>query len=77
LKQGVNRPIGQWNDLRIVARGTKVTATINGETVQDVDLKKYAAKAQGNPHFLDTRGHVGLQSWKGRVEFRKLRIKEL
>jgi hypothetical protein len=78
LKQNVNKPLGEWNDLRVVARGTKVTVTLNGETVQDVDLKKYADKVKGkNPHFLDTKGHVGLQSWEGRVEFRNLRIKEL
>jgi hypothetical protein len=78
LKQNVNRPLGAWNDLRIVARGTKVTVTLNGEKVQDVDLKKYAHKVKGKvPHFLDTKGHVGLQSWEGRVEFRNLRIKDL
>jgi hypothetical protein len=78
LKQNVNKPLGEWNDLRVVAKGTKVTAVLNGEIVQDVDLNKYADKVKGkNPHFLDTKGHVGLQSWKGRVEFRNLRIKGL
>jgi hypothetical protein len=77
LKRNVNKPLGQWNDLRIIARGTKVTVTLNGEKVQDVDLRKYAHKVKGkNPHFLDTKGYVGLQSWRGRVEFRNLRIKE-
>jgi 3-keto-disaccharide hydrolase len=77
VKRNVSKPLGEWNELRVVARGTQVTATLNGETVQDVDLKKYADSVQGkNPHFLDARGHVGLQSWRGRVEFRNLRIKE-
>jgi hypothetical protein len=76
LKRNVNKSLGEWNALRVVAKGTKVTVTLNGETVQDVDLKKYADKVK-NPHFLDTKGHIGLQSWSGRVEFRKLRIKEL
>src|SRR5262245_21987086 len=78
LKQNINKPLDEWNALRVVATGTRVTVTLNGVTVQDVDLKKYADKVRGkNPHFLDTRGHVGLQSWQGRVEFRNLRIKEL
>jgi hypothetical protein len=75
LKRNVNKPIGEWNALRVVAKGTRVIVTLNGERVQDVDLKKYADKVK-NPHFLDTKGYVGLQSWKGRVEFRNLRIKE-
>ncbi|HKB02683.1 MAG TPA: DUF1080 domain-containing protein [Gemmataceae bacterium] len=77
-KRNVSKPLGEWNDLRVVARGTKVTVTLNGEAVQDADLKDFASKAKGkNPHLLNTKGHVGLQSWKGRVEFRNLRIKDL
>src|SRR5262245_61492323 len=76
LRRNVSRPLGEWNTLRVVARGTRVTVTLNGQTVQEVDLKKYADKVK-NPHFLDTKGHVALQSWEGRVEFRHLQIKEL
>jgi hypothetical protein len=76
-KRNVSKPLGEWNDLRVVAKGTRVTVSLNGETVQDADLKEYADKVKGrNPHFLDAKGHVGLQSWEGRVEFRNLRIKE-
>jgi hypothetical protein len=78
LKRNVNKPLGEWNTLVVVARGTKVTVKLNGETVQDVELKEYADKVKGkNPYMLATKGYVGLQSWKGRVEFRNLRIKEL
>jgi hypothetical protein len=78
LKRNVNKPLGEWNALRVVARGTKVTVTLNGEKVQDVDLKDYKDKVKGkNPHLLDTKGYVGLQSWQGRVEFRNLWVKDL
>jgi hypothetical protein len=77
-KRNVNKPLGEWNHLRVVAKGTKVTVTLNGETIQDVDLKDYAGKVTGkNPHFLDTKGYVGVQSNAGKVEFRNLRIKDL
>jgi len=77
-KQGVNKPLGEWNELRVVARGTKLRVTVNGEVVQDTDLKDHADKVtRKNPSFLATKGYVGLQSWEGRVEFRNLRIKEL
>jgi hypothetical protein len=78
LKRNVNKRLGEWNTLRVVAQGTMVTVTLNGETVQDVNLAKYADKVKGkNPLFLASKGYVGLQSWSGRVEFRNLRIKEL
>jgi hypothetical protein len=78
LKRNVNKPLGEWNALRVVARGTKVTVTLNGEAVQDVDLKDHAGKVKRrNPRFLNTKGYIGLQSWRGRVEFRNLRVKEL
>jgi hypothetical protein len=55
-----------------------VTVILNGETVQDVDLKDHAGKVKGrNPHFLDTKGYIGLQSNVGKVEFRNLQVKEL
>jgi len=77
-KLNVSNPVGGWNAVRVVARGTKLTVMINGETVQDTDLKEHAAKVKGkNPHFLATKGYVGIQSWEGHVEFRDLRIKEL
>ena len=77
-KRDVNKRLGEWNDLRVIARGTKVTVTLNGETVQDVDLKDHADKVKGkNPYFLATKGYVGVQSNKGLVEFRNLRVKEM
>jgi hypothetical protein len=79
LKRNVSKPAGEWNDLRVVARGTRVTVTLNGQKVQDVDLKRFEdrVKAGKNPYLLKTRGYVGLQGWAGRVEFRNLRIKGL
>jgi hypothetical protein len=78
LKRNVTKPLGEWNVLSVVARGTKVTVTLNGEMVQNVDLKDHAAKVKGkNPHFLATKGYVGLQGWAGAVVFRNLQIKEL
>jgi len=78
LKRNVSKPLGEWNDIRVQARGTKVVVTLNGEKIQDVDLKDHADKVKNkNPHFLDTKGYFGIQGQAGAVEFRNLRFKEL
>jgi len=78
LKRNVSKPLGEWNDIRVSARGTKVVVTLNGEKIQDADLKDHADKVKVKPpHFLDTKGYVGVQGWAGTVEFRNLRFKEL
>jgi hypothetical protein len=83
-KRAVLKPVGEWNEMDIRAKGTQVTITINGEQVLDVDLKKFEhrtrEKGDGkyvHPDLLRKKGHIGLQSWEGRVEFRNLKIKEL
>jgi 3-keto-disaccharide hydrolase len=83
-KENLTRPVGEWNDLQIVARGSRVKVTINGEATLDVDLDRYKERVTGkgagqhaHPDLLRGKGHIGLQSWDGRVEFRNLRIKEL
>src|SRR5690242_14223090 len=84
LKENVTKPVGEWNGLRVVARGRKLTVTINGTLVLGVNLDKFkdrATQKQGfkhiHPDLVRTRGHIGLQSREGRVEFRSVRIKEL
>jgi hypothetical protein len=78
LRRNVTKPLGEWNSLRVIAKGTRVTVTLNHQTVQDVDLLDYAGKVKGkNPHFLAIKGYIGLQSNAGQVEFRNLRITEV
>jgi hypothetical protein len=84
LKGHVTSPVGEWNELQIIARGPQVTVRINGTLVLDVDLDQYKERAvqkKGFKHFhpdlVRAKGHIGLQSWDGRVEFRNVRIKEL
>src|SRR5262245_22191807 len=83
-KEHVTKPIGEWNEVHITAKARRLTAKINGTLVLDVDLDKYKDRAtqkkgfrQINPDLVRKRGHIGLQSWDGRVEFRNVRVKEL
>ena len=56
---------GQWNVYEITARGSKITASLNGERTVELDNKKYKS------------GVIALQYAAGAVKFRKVMIKEL
>ena len=80
-----NKPIGEWNQLRIVAKGSRITIELNGETLVDADLTDYKDRVEGDkekgkqphPGLARTKGHLGFQSYNTRIEFRKVRLKEL
>lgn len=54
---------GKWNTFDITAKGPKMTVTLNGMKVVDVEDRKHA------------RGPIGLQYGAGTVKFRNVRIK--
>lgn len=79
-------PIGEWNQARIVAKGTKVTHYLNGEKILTFDrsseqykkawqLSKYK---DCQPMFGDVKeGHILLQDHGDVVSFRNVKIKVL
>jgi hypothetical protein len=74
----VSKPAGEWNQLRIVCKGPKVTIELNGTQIIDADLDTLKGKhAKKHPGLLRRSGHLGVQSHDGRVEFRNLLVKEL
>jgi hypothetical protein len=73
-----SKPFGEWNSMRIVAKGSRITVEQNGETLVDANLDDYKAEhAKRHPGILRDKGHIGLQSYNFRVEFRNIVIKEL
>lgn len=78
------RPVGEWNEVRIVVHGAKVQQWLNGVKLVDVnfDSKQMKAKIAASKfnQWLtfgkSRRGHLGLQSHGGTVWFRDLRIKD-
>jgi hypothetical protein len=71
------RPTGQWNAFRIVARGRHLTVELNGTRVVDTNLDDHKEAAKEHAGILRSKGHIGLQSHDGRVEFRNLYVKRL
>lgn len=73
-----NKPIGEWNSIRIVCVGSKVTVEVNGQTVVDANLEdSKEKKGAKHPGLSRAKGHVGFQSYNTRVEFRNIFIKPM
>jgi hypothetical protein len=83
--EGVVRPAGQWNEVRIRVEDNQVTYWLNGERIVDYELgspdwqaRVDASKFGDWPDFgRASEGHIGLQDHGDRVAFRSIRIREL
>ncbi len=84
-REDATKPHGEWNHYRIVAHGSQIKVELNGVIIVEEDLAKIVEqlktsdekKLRAHPGLTREKGHIGLQSHDGRVEFRHLRIKEL
>jgi hypothetical protein len=71
------KPVGEWNKMHITAKGRHVTVELNGTKIVDANLDDHKKRADKHPGLLREKGHLGLQSHDGRVEFRNLYVKSL
>jgi hypothetical protein len=78
-KRGHQKPVGEWNEEEITAKGRQVTVKLNGVVIVDANLDdiKDEAKLKKHPGLANKKGHIGFLGHGARVEFRNLRIKEL
>lgn len=78
------RPPGEFNESRVLVRGTRVEHWLNGEQVLEYELGSPALRAavaaskfRDVPGFGEkVRGHILLQDHGGEVWFRNLKIRE-
>ena len=79
-------PPGEWNQARIVAKGSEVTHYLNGEEVLSFDRKSETYKKawelskynESVPMFGDvTKGHILLQDHEDLVSFRNVKVRVL
>src|SRR3954469_9956366 len=80
------KPVGEWNQARIVAKGNHVEHWLNGFLMEQYELfspdweaKVQASKFKDWPHYgRSPRGHIALQGdHNGELAFRNIRIREL
>lgn len=79
------RPVGDWNDARIIAKGTKVEHWINGVKIVEYDtstdlwqaLVENSKFSGWNSFGTFTKGHIAFQAHGHEVAYRNIRIKEL
>ncbi|MCS6863581.1 MAG: DUF1080 domain-containing protein [Gemmataceae bacterium] len=76
-KAAKNKPIGEWNTLRIICRGRHVVVIHNDVELVNAHLDDYPAKFDKHPGLKREKGRVGFQSYNVRVDFRNIWIKEL
>jgi hypothetical protein len=75
------RPAPEWNTIEIECAGPRITVRLNGQTILEAnqtelaDVKTKPASVAA-PKDKPRRGYIALQSHSGRVEFRKVQIRE-
>jgi hypothetical protein len=67
----------QWQHYTIVARGARVSITLNGQLIVDADLTSHMDKESTHPGLKRRSGFIGLQCHTARVEYRNITVKEL
>ena len=76
-KPGHGKPTGEWNSIVIEANGPHLTITLNGSVVVDDQLDQHPDLDNEHPGLKRASGRIGLQGHNGRVEFRKIEVKEI
>lgn len=78
-KTGFQKPVGEWNQEEIMAKGRHIKVTLNGHVINEGDLNTVTDphKLQEHSGILRERGHIGFLGHDDYVEFRNIRIKEL
>jgi hypothetical protein len=79
------KPVGEWNQARIVVKGNHVEHWLNGEMVveyefgsDDWNKRVAASKFSGMDRFgKESKGHIDLQDHGDEVAFRNIKIKVL
>jgi len=83
--EGVVKPAGEWNAVRIVVEGPHVEHWLNGQKVVEYELWSPDWEAKiADSKFVEwpgygraIRGHIGLQDHGDWVAYRNIKIKEL
>ena len=80
-KRGHLKPAGEWNEQEVIADGRRITVKLNGFTIVDAHIDEASPPdtmdGRDHPGLKRAKGHIGFLGHGSRVEFRRIRIKEL
>ncbi len=65
--KNASKPTGQWNKMKVLVRGNKVTVWLNGEVVNEVALDNPKIKGRPESGYIGFQDH-GLPLWLRRVD---------
>lgn len=79
------KPVGEWNEARVLVRGAHVEHWLNGRKVLEYELgsadlkaRIAASKFKDMPRFaMEKEGHIGLQHHGEEAWFRDIRVREI
>jgi len=83
--QDVTRPVGSWNEVRLIANANLVQHWLNGVKIVEYELGSadWLARLQASPfanlprYGREPRGHLALQDHGDRVAYRSIKIRPL
>ncbi len=79
--RGYLKPVGEWNNEEIIAKGNKIKVTLNGVVIVDGDIKEAGGNGtmdhKEHPGLFNKSGHIGFLGHGDVVRFRNIRIARL
>ena len=72
-----NKPLGEWNNLRVVARRHRIEIELNGTKMPTADLDEKLELMKTHPEVFRAKGPIGLLCFFGVIEYRNIIIRPL
>jgi hypothetical protein len=72
-----NKPLGEWNNLRVGARRHVIEVELNGTKFPTANLDEKLELMKTQPEFFRAKGPVGLLCYIGVIEYRNVMIRPL
>ena len=72
-----NKPRGEWNTLRVVARRRVIEIELNGTKMPVANLDEKLELLKMNPEFFRPKGPIGLVCSLGTIEYRNVMLRPL
>lgn len=71
------RPVGEWNQEEIYAKGNYIRVTLNGVVITEGDISSGPIDNQEHPGLFNKQGKIGFLGHGSELWFRNIRVKEL